>query len=128
MGRLTHFSVPPLSALSRGIGGPDAREDFKGGIPSLTYKLGGKENITVEVNNVLVNTEIHNVFGVIKGLTDPGKADIFSPSVLRWDDRFCLNIHGVFDGDLQIATSSWELRGTPGVKVTPNPPLAPLCW
>lgn len=82
----------------------------------------------MEVNNVLVNTEIHNVFGVIKGLTDPGIADIFSPSCLRWDDCFCLNIHGVFDGALQIATLYWELRETPGVTVTPNPPLAPLYW
>lgn len=43
----------------------------------MTYKLGGVENITVEVNNVLVNKELHNVFGVIKGFIDPGTATVF---------------------------------------------------
>ena len=39
----------------------------------LTDTLGGRENVTVEVNNVLVNKELHNVFGVIKGFQDPGR-------------------------------------------------------
>lgn len=74
------FFISPFSILSRSIGGPepDAYSGFKGGFPSLTYRLGGKENITVEVNNMLVNKEIHNVFGVIKGFTDPGRAHLFS--------------------------------------------------
>lgn len=57
----------------RNIGGPEPAADsgFKGGLPS-PYRLGGEENITVEVNNVLVNRKIINVFGVIKGFTDPG--------------------------------------------------------
>lgn len=42
----------------------------------MTYKLGGVENVTVEVNNVLVSKELHNVFGVIKGFIDPGKATV----------------------------------------------------
>ncbi|XP_019740296.1 transferrin receptor 1b [Hippocampus comes] len=33
-------------------------------------QMGGVEMISVEVNNVLVNTEIHNVFGVIEGFVD----------------------------------------------------------
>lgn len=61
-----------LSLLCRKIGGPEAEGDFKGSM-SVSYKLGGVMNITVEVNNVLVNTEIHNVFGVIKGFIDPGR-------------------------------------------------------
>lgn len=40
----------------------------------MSYKLGGTVNATVEVNNVLVNTNIHNVFGVIKGFVDPGRS------------------------------------------------------
>ncbi|XP_041670526.1 transferrin receptor protein 1-like [Cheilinus undulatus] len=61
-----------LSMLQK-IGGPeaDAGSGFEGGLESVTYRLGGSENVTIEVNNVLVNTKIHNVFGVIKGFTDP---------------------------------------------------------
>lgn len=73
-------SCPPFSTLFRKIGGPepDPGSGFKGGFPSVIYRLGGEENITVEVNNVLVNKEVHNVFGVIKGLVDPGRFDPFS--------------------------------------------------
>ncbi|KAK7881626.1 hypothetical protein WMY93_030035 [Mugilogobius chulae] len=46
---------------------------FLGGESSLSYSLGGVEDITVEVNNALVFTEIHNVFGVIKGFVDPDR-------------------------------------------------------
>ncbi|XP_034070028.1 transferrin receptor 1b [Gymnodraco acuticeps] len=61
------------STLLKTIGGPesDASNSFKGSLASVGYKLGGSENITVEVNNVLVNKEIHNVFGIIKGFIDP---------------------------------------------------------
>lgn len=58
----------------RNINGPELAADsgFKGGLSSVAYRLGGQENVTVEVNNVLVNRKIINVFGVIKGFTDPG--------------------------------------------------------
>lgn len=72
----------PLHPL-RKIGGPesDAGSGFKGGFASVAYRLGGSENVTVEVNNVLVNREIHNVFGVIKGFTDPGTAEFL---IIMW--------------------------------------------
>ncbi|XP_028290573.1 transferrin receptor 1b [Gouania willdenowi] len=57
-------------ALLSNMTGPEPDPDFKGQFKS-SYKLGGTENVTVEVNNVLVNTEIHNVFGVIKGFIEP---------------------------------------------------------
>lgn len=44
----------------------------------MTYRLGGQKNITVEVNNVLVNKELRNVFGVIKGFADSGRNDLLS--------------------------------------------------
>lgn len=68
----------PLSVLSRKIGGPESDESsgFKGGFESLAYSLGGSKNITVEVNNVLVNRKIPNVFGVIKGFIDPGRTKL----------------------------------------------------
>ncbi|GAA6086083.1 transferrin receptor 1b [Tachysurus ichikawai] len=54
--------------------GKDAPSDFSGKLPGVhKYTLGGEMDVTVTVNNVLVDTEIHNVFGVIKGFTDPDR-------------------------------------------------------
>ncbi|XP_070784193.1 transferrin receptor 1b [Enoplosus armatus] len=74
------------SALLQKIGGPesDASSGFKGGFRSLAYSLGGSESITVEVNNVLVNREIHNVFGVIKGFTDPDRYVVLGAQRDAW--------------------------------------------
>lgn len=71
----------PLPFFFRNIGGPEpaASSNFKGGLPAITYRLGGQENITVEVNNILVNKKIHNVFGVIKGFADPGTVHLCDP-------------------------------------------------
>ncbi|XP_070842116.1 transferrin receptor 1b [Chaetodon trifascialis] len=73
-------------ALLQKIGGPesDASSGFKGGFSSLAYRLGGSENVTVEVNNVLVNREIHNVFGVIKGFTDPDRYVVLGAQRDAW--------------------------------------------
>uniref|UniRef100_UPI0037E89A65 transferrin receptor 1b n=1 Tax=Semicossyphus pulcher TaxID=241346 RepID=UPI0037E89A65 len=72
--------------LLKKIGGPaaDASSGFRGGFDQVTYTLGGSENITVEVNNVLVNTEIHNVFGVIKGFTDPDRYVVLGAQRDAW--------------------------------------------
>ncbi|XP_040921750.1 transferrin receptor 1b [Toxotes jaculatrix] len=74
------------STLLQNIGGPesDASSGFKGGFKSVAYRLGGSENITVEVNNVLVNTEIHNMFGVIKGFTDPDRYVVLGAQRDAW--------------------------------------------
>lgn len=45
------------------------------------YRLGGQKNITVEVNNILVNKVVRNVFGVIKGFVDSGSDDLFLSSL-----------------------------------------------
>ncbi|XP_076617818.1 transferrin receptor 1b [Chaetodon auriga] len=73
-------------ALLQKIGGPesDASSGFKGGFSLPAYRLGGSENITVEVNNVLVNREIHNVFGVIKGFTDPDRYIVLGAQRDAW--------------------------------------------
>ncbi|XP_070709410.1 transferrin receptor 1b [Pempheris klunzingeri] len=74
------------STLLQSIGGPqsDASSSFSGGFRSLTYRLGGSENVTVEVNNVLVDKEIHNVFGVIKGFTDPDRFVVLGAQRDAW--------------------------------------------
>ncbi|XP_034562053.1 transferrin receptor 1b [Notolabrus celidotus] len=71
--------------LLQKIGGPEAdtASGFKGGLGSV-YSLGGIEDITVEVNNQLVNTEIHNVFGVIKGFTDPDRYVVLGAQRDAW--------------------------------------------
>lgn len=44
-----------------------------GGLRDVEYKLGDvNDTILLEVNNVLTEIQIHNVFGVVKGLIDPG--------------------------------------------------------
>ncbi|XP_036414252.1 transferrin receptor 1b [Colossoma macropomum] len=55
------------------MGGSDAPEHFKGKLKGISkYRLGGDgDKMTVTVNNALVDTKIHNVFGVIKGFIDP---------------------------------------------------------
>ncbi|KAM4718666.1 transferrin receptor 1b [Anableps anableps] len=74
------------ATLLKNIGGPevDGGSDFKGELKSVVYKLGGSQNITVEVNNVLVNKEIHNVFGVIKGFTDPDRYVVLGAQRDAW--------------------------------------------
>ncbi|KAK2859700.1 hypothetical protein Q5P01_004320 [Channa striata] len=74
------------SKLLQKIGGPepDGSSGFNGGFQSSSYSLGGTENITVEVNNVLVNREIHNVFGVIKGFVDPDRYVVLGAQRDAW--------------------------------------------
>ncbi|XP_015246142.1 PREDICTED: transferrin receptor protein 1-like [Cyprinodon variegatus] len=72
------------AALLKKIGGPDGGSDFRGELKSVAYNLGGTQNITVEVNNVLVNKEIHNVFGVIKGFTDPDRYVVLGAQRDAW--------------------------------------------
>uniref|UniRef100_A0A8K9VGK0 Transferrin receptor 1b n=1 Tax=Oncorhynchus mykiss TaxID=8022 RepID=A0A8K9VGK0_ONCMY len=57
------------------IGGLESPLSFKGSLDNVKYTLGGasSEDVTVEVNNVLQDTEIHNVFGVIKGFAEPDR-------------------------------------------------------
>ncbi|XP_075936537.1 transferrin receptor 1b [Anarhichas minor] len=77
-------------ALLQKIEGPesDASSGFKGGLASVSYRLGGSKNITVEVNNVLVNKEIHNVFGVIKGFTDPDRYVVLGAQRDTWETGY----------------------------------------
>uniref|UniRef100_A0A3B5MLD0 Transferrin receptor 1b n=1 Tax=Xiphophorus couchianus TaxID=32473 RepID=A0A3B5MLD0_9TELE len=80
------ITASSATTLLKKIGGPevDTNSDFKGELKSVVYKLGGSQNITVEVNNVLVNKEIHNVFGVIKGFTDPDRYVVLGAQRDAW--------------------------------------------
>ncbi|XP_045890170.1 transferrin receptor 1b [Micropterus dolomieu] len=78
------------SALLQKIGGPESDESsgFRGGFDSLAYSLGGSKNITVEVNNMLVNRKIPNVFGVIKGFIDPDRYVVLGAQRDAWGRGF----------------------------------------
>ncbi|KAM4606072.1 transferrin receptor protein 2-like [Polymixia lowei] len=78
------ITAQTAATIIRNIAGPEVDASFKGGIPGVTYRLGGVENITVEVNNVLVKTEIHNVFGVIKGYVDPDRYVVLGAQRDAW--------------------------------------------
>lgn len=56
------------------LGGRTSPDDWSDGMLRDTmYSLGDEGDIiTVEVNNVLIQKKIHNVFGVIKGYMDAG--------------------------------------------------------
>ncbi|XP_018534822.1 transferrin receptor 1b [Lates calcarifer] len=76
--------------LLQKIEGPesDVSSGFKGGFKSVSYSLGGSKNITVEVNNVLVNKEVHNVFGIIKGFTDPDRYVVLGAQRDAWGNGY----------------------------------------
>ncbi|CAL8312928.1 unnamed protein product [Merluccius merluccius] len=57
---------------------------FKGELSGATYRLGGATEATVEVNNVLTNTELHNVFGIIKGFIDPDRYVVIGAQRDSW--------------------------------------------
>ncbi|XP_037550366.1 transferrin receptor 1b [Nematolebias whitei] len=76
------------TTLLQKIGGPDSSSGFRGELQSVSYKLGGVENITVEVNNVLVNKELHNVFGVIKGFVDPDRYVVLGAQRDAWGNGY----------------------------------------
>uniref|UniRef100_A0A3Q4GAY3 Transferrin receptor 1b n=1 Tax=Neolamprologus brichardi TaxID=32507 RepID=A0A3Q4GAY3_NEOBR len=76
--------------LLQKIGGPEPDETsgFKGGFKQVSYRLGGIENITLEVNNKLVNKEIHNVFGAIKGFDDPDRYIVLGAQRDAWGSGY----------------------------------------
>lgn len=72
--RLTGSVNADCSLDSRKLGGKAAPPGFAGSLPGVSgYSVGGERNVSVTVNNVLVDTKIYNVFGVIKGYVDPGE-------------------------------------------------------
>ncbi|XP_067310451.1 transferrin receptor 1a [Pseudorasbora parva] len=59
------------------------------------YNLGGNDdNITVEVNNVLIQKRIHNVFGVIKGYTDADRYMVIGVQRDAWGPGFARSTVG----------------------------------
>uniref|UniRef100_A0A3P9H4V5 Transferrin receptor protein 1 n=1 Tax=Oryzias latipes TaxID=8090 RepID=A0A3P9H4V5_ORYLA len=80
------ITAKTAKSLFQQIGGPEAEASsgFKGNLASVTYSLGGAKNISVEVNNQLVSTEIHNIFGVVKGFSDPDRFVVLGAQRDAW--------------------------------------------
>ncbi|KPP71896.1 transferrin receptor protein 1-like [Scleropages formosus] len=61
----------------------------EGGLQGVIYKLGDiNDNVTVEVNNVLMEKKITNVFGVIKGFVDPDRYVVIGAQRDSWGPGF----------------------------------------
>ncbi|MBN3277819.1 TFR1 protein, partial [Polyodon spathula] len=65
--------------------GQSAPSEWKGTL-SVAYNLGNDDNVQVkvEVNNVVAEKMIHNVFGVIKGLADPDQYVVIGAQRDSW--------------------------------------------
>ncbi|KAK9979830.1 hypothetical protein ABG768_013239 [Culter alburnus] len=72
---------------------PDGWSD--GMLEGTMYRLGDdQDNITVEVNNVLVEKKIHNVFGVIKGYVDADQYMVIGAQRDAWGPGFARSTVG----------------------------------
>ncbi|XP_062384430.1 transferrin receptor 1a [Sardina pilchardus] len=78
------------------MGGRTApRSWIDGGLSGVLYKLGeDSDTATVQVNNALANTRIHNVFGVIKGVTDPDRYVVIGAQRDAWGPGFAKSTVG----------------------------------
>ncbi|MED6252578.1 hypothetical protein ATANTOWER_013862 [Ataeniobius toweri] len=103
-----HTQFPPVvssglprilaQTITRGIGtrilrqlrGQNWPEDWEG-----YYRLGDEsDTITVEVNNVLAEKKIHNVFGVIKGFVDSDRYVVIGAQRDAWGPGFASSTVG----------------------------------
>ncbi|XP_045558605.1 transferrin receptor protein 1 isoform X1 [Salmo salar] len=80
------ITVQAAVKILKRIGGPDCPPSFKGNLDNVKCTLGGasSEDVTVEVNNMLQDTEIHNVFGVIKGFIEPDRYVVLGAQRDAW--------------------------------------------
>ncbi|MEQ2311227.1 hypothetical protein AMECASPLE_017665 [Ameca splendens] len=76
--------------ILRQLGGQNKPENWQG-----YYKLGDEsDTITVEVNNVLAEKKIHNVFGVIKGFVDSDRYVVIGAQRDAWGPGFASSTVG----------------------------------
>ncbi|MEQ2175050.1 hypothetical protein GOODEAATRI_014251 [Goodea atripinnis] len=78
------------TSILRQLGGQNKPENWQG-----YYKLGDEsDTITVEVNNVLAEKKIHNVFGVIKGFVDSDRYVVIGAQRDAWGPGFASSTVG----------------------------------
>ncbi|KAF4076346.1 hypothetical protein AMELA_G00213420 [Ameiurus melas] len=84
------------AAIMRQMGGRNSPRGWAdGNLKNVEYKLGSSDdNVTVEVNNVLTEIQIHNVFGVIKGFVDPDRYVVIGAQRDAWGSGFAASTVG----------------------------------
>ncbi|KAL7850974.1 hypothetical protein AOLI_G00213300 [Acnodon oligacanthus] len=84
------------AAIMRGFGGRDSPRGWgDGGLRDVAYKLGSDSDlIAVEVNNVLTEKKIHNVFGVIKGFVDADRYVVIGAQRDAWGPGYARSTVG----------------------------------
>ncbi|XP_036410856.1 transferrin receptor 1b [Megalops cyprinoides] len=81
--------------LFKKMSGNNAPSQWVGLLGGVSYKMGGdNDNVTVEVNNVLTEKKIHNVFGVIKGFVDPDRYVVLGAQRDSWGTGFAKSTVG----------------------------------
>ncbi|XP_058274138.1 transferrin receptor protein 1-like isoform X2 [Hemibagrus wyckioides] len=82
------------AAIMKGMGGRSPPRGWAdGGLQE--YKLGDYNDIiSLEMNNVLTEIQIHNVFGVIKGLIDPDRYVVIGAQRDAWGPGFVTSTVG----------------------------------
>uniref|UniRef100_A0AAR2IVT3 Transferrin receptor protein 1 n=1 Tax=Pygocentrus nattereri TaxID=42514 RepID=A0AAR2IVT3_PYGNA len=83
------------AAIMKGLGGDSPRGWGDGGLRDVVYKLGSESDlIAVEVNNVLTEKKIHNVFGVIKGFIDADRYVVIGAQRDAWGPGYARSTVG----------------------------------
>ncbi|KAG7487434.1 hypothetical protein MATL_G00023430 [Megalops atlanticus] len=77
------------------MGGINAPSFWDEGRLPVVYKLGSEnDTVSVEVNNVLVEKKIHNVFGVIKGFVDADRYVVIGAQRDSWGPGYAKSTVG----------------------------------
>ncbi|XP_072525387.1 transferrin receptor 1a [Salminus brasiliensis] len=84
------------AAIMRQMEGRDPPRGWgDGGLRSVKYRLGSDSDlVTVEVNNVLTEKKIHNVFGVIKGFIDADRYVVIGAQRDAWGPGYAKSTVG----------------------------------
>ncbi|XP_068196117.1 transferrin receptor protein 1-like isoform X2 [Antennarius striatus] len=113
--------LPPIPAqtvparvatgILRQLGGPAEPEKW-GGI----HQLGGVDDlVTLEVNNVLTEKKIHNVFGVLEGFVDKDRYVVIGAQRDAWGPGFAKSTVGT-SVLVELARAIADMKGRDGFK------------
>lgn len=89
------ITIKQATEIMSQMGGKNMREWTDGVLPGILYNLGDdKDVITVEVNNVITEKKIHNVFGVIKGFVDADRYVVIGAQRDAWGTGYAKSTVG----------------------------------
>ncbi|KAI7810117.1 transferrin receptor 1a [Triplophysa rosa] len=89
------ITMRQATEIMKKMGGQDSRDWSDGLLRDVLYRLGDDGDvITVEVNNVLTEKKIHNVFGVIKGYVDADQYVVIGAQRDAWGSGYARSTVG----------------------------------